>query len=152
MKKTMMCCTAAFLALSLFGAGCASAPKYTQAQLNAIETRVVDADLNETFNAVSNALFDAGYTIKMSDRQAGLITGEKAKDMSSARFWWGSYIKDIEYAISVHVRETSPKQCTVRIKTSENGEPQVNKEAIDQLWVLMQRQVLMKEPVSISKN
>ena len=45
------------------------------------------------FNAVSNALFDAGYTIKMSDRQAGLITGEKAKDMSSARFGGGHILK-----------------------------------------------------------
>lgn len=149
MKKSNCFCNAVFLLLSVFLAGCQSSPKYTQAQLNAMETRVVDADLDETFNAVSNALFDAGYTIKMSDRQAGLITGEKAKDMSSARLWWGSYIQDIQYAISIHVRETGAKQCSVRIKTAINGEPQVNKEAIDQLWILMQRQVLMKEPVSI---
>lgn len=149
MKISSTSYTVVLLVLPLLITGCQSSPKYTQAQLNAIETRIVDADLDETFNAVSNALFDAGYTIKMSDRQAGLITGEKSKDMSSARFWWGSYIEDVDYAVSVHVRETGPKQCTVRIKTAVNGESKVNKDAIDQLWILMQRQVLMKEPVKL---
>jgi hypothetical protein len=124
----------------------------SQSQLNAIETREVDADFNETFNAASGALFDAGYTIAMSDRQAGLLTGTKAKDMTAARMWYGAYIQDISFAASIFVRQTEPKRCSVRIKTSRNGEPKVDKKAIDELWLLMQRQVLMKEPLPLSNE
>ena len=128
--------------------GCNASNRLSQAQLNAIETREVDASMNETYNAASGALFDAGYTIAMSDRQGGLLTGTKATDKSAARFWISPYIEDIKFAVSIQIRETTPKICTVRIKTSINGAPKVDKKAIDELWVLMQRQVLMKEPLS----
>lgn len=132
---------------SLLVAGCATQPEYSQAQLNAIETREVDASFDETFNAASGSLFDAGYTISMSDRQAGLLTGTKAKDRSADRFWVSPSIQDIQYAASIYVKEIEPRRSSVRIKTSKNGESRVNKEAIDEIWILMQRQVLMKEPI-----
>jgi hypothetical protein len=129
--------------------GCNSSNQLSQAQLNAIETREVDASMGETYNAASGALFDAGYTIAMSDRQGGLLTGTKAHDRSDERFWVSPYIEDTKFALSIQIRETSPKACTVRIKTSINGAPKVDKKAIDELWVLMQRQVLMKEPLPL---
>jgi hypothetical protein len=46
------------------------------------------------------------------------------------------------------VRELTSKLSAVRVKTSYNGAPVVDKKVIDQIWVLMQRQVLMKEPIS----
>ena len=131
----------------LFLTGCNASNQLSQAQLNAIETREVDANINETYNAASGALFDAGYTIAMSDRQGGLLTGTKAIDRSSDRFWVSPYIEDTKFTVSMQIRETSPKVCTVRIKTSRNGASKVDKKAIDELWVLMQRQVLMKEPL-----
>lgn len=135
-------------ACALLLTGCAApAPQYSQAQLNAIETREVDASMNETFSAASNALFDAGYTIAMSDRQGGLITGSKAKDNSSARIF-NRDIRDTQFVMSMQIRETAPNRSAVRVKTSVNGEPRVDKKAIDQIWSLMQRQVLMKEPLS----
>jgi hypothetical protein len=130
-----------------FALGCSSAPKYTQAQLNAIESREVDADVAATFNAASGALFDAGYTIAMSDRQAGLITGTKADSKQSERIWISAGIEDVHFAVSIQIREAGPKRSIVRVKTSVNGEPRVDKKAIDEIWVLMQRQVLMKEPL-----
>lgn len=144
--------TAAILSLMLAGflGGCAaSAPRYSQAQLNAIESREVEASLDETFSAASNALFDAGYTIAMSDRQGGLLTGTKGKDNTAARIWVSPYIQDTHFTVSVQMRQQAPKLTVTRVKTSVNGEPYVKKEAIDQFWVLMQRQVLMKEPLPI---
>ena len=131
----------------ILSCGCASSPTYTQAQLNAIESREVDADVAATFNAASGALFDAGYTIAMSDRQAGLITGTKADSKKSERLWLSPGIEDDKFALSVQVQEAGQHRSSVRVKTSINGEPRVDKKAIDQIWVLMQRQVLMKEPV-----
>jgi hypothetical protein len=133
--------------LLLSTVGCAST-QLTQAQLNAIETRDVDASMSETFSAASNALFDAGYTIAMSDRQGGLLTGKKSQDKTSERIWVSPYIKDTEFTISMQVREIGPKRCAVRVKTAINGEQQVDQKAVDQIWTLMQRQVLMKEPLS----
>ena len=46
MNKIKTAYIAALLFVPVFTIGCQSTPKYTQAQLNAIETRVVDADLD----------------------------------------------------------------------------------------------------------
>lgn len=50
--------------------------------------------------------------------------------------------------MSLMVRRASPDRSSVRIKTSVNGQPRVDKEAIDQVWLLMQRQVLMSAPLA----
>lgn len=145
----VMCCGLLLVAVNLVGCATSahSPSRYTQAQLNAIETRDVDATFDETFSAASNALFDAGYTIAMSDRSAGLITGEAGKDNTAARFWVSPLIQDSRFRISMQVRQTAPKLCAVRVKTSSNGEPVVDKKAIDNIWTLMQRQVMMKAPL-----
>ncbi len=135
--------------ISAYIGACASQPKYTQAQLNSIETREVDASFDETYSAAANAIFDAGYTIAMSDRASGLITGEAGKDNSSARIWVSPAIADSQFRISMQIRAIDGRRTSVRIKTSTNGEPVVDKKAIDKIWTLMQRQVLMKEPAAI---
>lgn len=77
-----------------------STPNCTQAQLNAIESREFDANLDQTFAAASGALFDSGYIIAMSDRNAGLITGRKGKDRTLERVWIYPLIRDTEFAVS----------------------------------------------------
>jgi len=143
----------ATLLLLLLPAACSGPGKrpdrYSQAQLNAIETREVDASMDETYRAASGALFDAGYTILQSDRDAGLLTGEREVDRTAERIFISGWIKDTKYRMSIHVRETAPKRCDVRIKLSVNGQARVHKETVDEIWKLMQRQVLMKEPPEI---
>ena len=141
---TMLAGTAVLCAIA---AGCGG-QKLTQAQLNAIETREVEAGLEATFAAATGALFDAGYTIAMSDRQAGLLTGQKGKDRTFDRIMWSPSIGDDRFNISISMRSMGDNRTAVRVKTSVNGEPKVDKKAIDQIWNLMQRQVLMKEPLS----
>jgi hypothetical protein len=113
----------------------------TQSQVNAIETRVVEASMDETFTAASHALFDAGYQIAMSDRTGGLLTGTKI--VKAGAFQIPAVLR---YALSIQIRKTRSRNCEARIHTTVNGEARVDKEAIDQIWVLMQRQVLMKGP------
>ena len=137
------------LGLVLCVVGCSSRPTLTQAQMNALENREVDASFKATFNAASNALFDAGYTVSMSDREGGLLSGTKSNNRRAERRWFGDQtIEDDHYTISIQVRETNESRCSVRVKTAVNGEPVTNKKAIDELWVLMQRQGLMKEPTT----
>ncbi len=134
-------------------AGCVLfSPPLGQAQLNAIETREVDAGFDETFVAASGALFDAGYIIAMSDREGGLLTGTRSIDRSFQRRMMDSKIEDTHFAVSVMIRETGSDRCSVRIKTSVNGMQKVNKRVIDQIWVLMHRQVLMKAPLALESS
>lgn len=141
---------ALLLALLLPATGCTTdgvnAANLTQAQLNAIETREIEAGMEESFNAASGAMFDAGYTIAMSDKNAGLLTGRKGVDNTAARIWVSPVIQDTNYTLSVQLRSLGTARTAARVKTSTNGEPIVRKEAIDAFWVLMQRQVLMKAP------
>ena len=128
-------------------------PSLSQAQLNAIETRDVDAGFNDTFSAATGALFDAGYTISMSDRQAGLVTGTKSVDRSrQRRFSQDVTIEDTDYAVSILVRKYGPQRSSVRVKTSVNGQPVLDKQSIDQIWHLMQRQVLMTAPLVVEAD
>lgn len=148
MKMVTRCCLCIVpmaTAISL-GGGCA-APQMSQAQLNAIETREVDAGPEQTFGAASGALFDAGYTIAMSDRGGGLLTGTRGIDQTSARIWVSPAIEDTKFVISIQIRPIDANRSTVRVKTSKNGEPIVDQKAIDQIWLLMQRQVMMHEPL-----
>lgn len=135
------------VAAALVGCSSDSSPsRFTQAQLNAIETREIEAGQDESFAAASGAMFDAGYTISMSDRNAGLLTGKRGTDNTAARMWVSPYIRDTDFTISVQIRPLGPQRTAARVKTSVNGEPVVKKEAIDSFWTLMQRQVIMKAP------
>lgn len=138
---------------SLLTSGCQSpAPKLSQAQMNALETREVEASFDDTYRAASNAMFDAGYTIAMSDKSAGLLTGSRAKDRSADRMWVDRSIRDTLFLLSMQITSIDSKNCSVRVKTSVNGEARVNPQAINELWVLMQRQVMMKEPLPVSET
>ena len=135
------------LALCLVLIGCAGQPKYTQAQLNALETREIDADTDAAFTAASHALFDSGYTITMSDRMGGLLTGSKRHDNKRDRLFVKRSERWTEFSLSVQVRGVNPALSAVRVKTATNGEPRVDTRAIDEFWILMQRQVLINQPV-----
>jgi hypothetical protein len=133
-------------------AGCASQPVYTQAQLNAIETRSVEADFDETLDAASGALFDAGYIIAMSDREGGLITGTQTMQDTGWAAFWGTAPYFRSLAISIQIRSDTPDRSLVRIKTQVNGQTRVDKTAIEKIWVLMQRQVMMSATPHIDQG
>lgn len=135
------------LAAAVTLGGCRGGPTYTQAQLNALETREIEAPLAETFTAASNALFDAGYTISMSDRAGGLVTGTKRHDRKRDEMFVKKSERWREYTLSIQVRRLEPKLSAVRVKSAINGEPRVDPATINEFWVLMQRQVLMHEPL-----
>lgn len=143
-----LCSAAAAILL----AGCAAAPVYTQAQLNAIETRVVEAGAAETFDAASGALFDAGYIIAMSDRTGGLLTGTQVIEASGWDQFWGTAPYAKHLAMSVQVRAENDRQSLIRIKTQVNGRTKVDQAAINEIWVLMQRQVLMTAPLEPQRS
>ena len=126
--------------------------RFTQAQLNAIETREVEAGLDRTFDAAVSALLDAGYTIVHSDKHAGILTGARMIDRTAQRVFISSSIRDAQYTLTLLIKGLGPKRSSARIKLAYNGEARVDKETIDRVWVLMQRQVLMNDPPAIGRK
>jgi hypothetical protein len=123
--------------------GCAQ--PLTQNQLAAIETRIVDADRDRTYRSAAGALFDAGYVIHVSDVPGGILSAEHQVDNSMARALVHTAISDTHLQLSLHIKALAPGRTSVRVRTAVNGIPVVDKEAVDRIWILMQRQVILHE-------
>ncbi len=123
-----------------------------QAAMKLFETRTVNASLEEVFTAAAEALFDLGYVIKHSDKQSGILVGEKQdsrkEDRAAMAFWFGfaaaAAVQPIVYNLTLLVKPVDDNTSKVRIKTSIDGEPAFCKETIDKVWVYIERQVLME--------
>src|ERR1041385_6471703 len=53
--------------------GCQVDQKYSQTELNALQTREFDAPYDRAFDAAVGSLFDLGYTVLTSDKRGGLL-------------------------------------------------------------------------------
>lgn len=157
MKNTYITCLIFMLTISLSGcAYFAGIQPLNQAQITNFETRSIDASFESVYSAATEALFDLGYIIRHSEKASGLIMGEKAP---SERVWVpasqgkpGEYVdKQRVYSLTLLIRKDDVKSTNVRIKTSVNGEPKLNKQMVDQVWLYVDRQVMMgaEAPASV---
>ena len=149
---------ACLLALLLPLAACAG-PQYSKAQLDALEIRDTDAPPDRAFAAASNAVLDASYQVLLTDADAGLLTAMRRVDPSVAEhaavitlstlLTLGRGPVDAEpnyYALGIQVPPRPGGQSSVRIRTFGPRGATPNRDTIQQIWTLMERQVLMKEP------
>lgn len=127
-----------------------------QAQLTNFETRTVDAKFDDVYAAATEALFDLGYQIKHSEKASGLIVGEQHYNYSETVYLgkgiWDRRDKQRVYEITLLIKPEKKKSTNVRIKTSIDGQPRLNKDAIDKVWVYIDRQVLMASPPATQKT
>lgn len=145
--------------------GCETTQPMTVTQLDALQVREVEANPDRAFAAASSALFDAGYQIHVSDADAGLLTAERREDPSvatnaamiilSSILTRGTGAQDKPpdfHAVCIEVLPAGAERSDVRIRPYLNGQALSPKspgarDTVQELWTLMQRQVLMKEPV-----
>ncbi len=126
-------------------AGCStSGPILSPAEVNALEMREVDAGVAETFATASGALLRAGYDISLSDERGGLIVGRR-----SAEALAGEPGADADSAVSISIRRSGSNRSAVRIKTWIGDSRELDRGAIDEIWTLMQRRVLLNAPLAI---
>ncbi len=127
-----------------------------QAEIKNFETRTIDAKFDDVYAAATEALFDLGYQIKHSEKASGLIVGEQQHNYTESVYLgkgvWDKRDKQTFYDITLLIIPEDKKHTNVRIKTSINGEPKLNKDAIDKVWVYVDRQVLMESPPSSKKS
>ncbi len=130
-----------------------------QAEIKEFETRSVDAPFEKVYTAATGALFDLGYTIMHSDKQSGVLVGEKRQrnGESSMIFMPGapptrrpeSELYDF-LELTFLVQPAGKHKTDVRIKTDVNKERKLDAKAINEAWLYVQRQVMMNEGPSQS--
>lgn len=80
------------VAIAVSLGGCATTPKVnlTPLEIQQIQSRSFEADLNTTFRSVVSVFQDLGYTVKSADLSTGFITAESAaKSDEASQFWLG---------------------------------------------------------------
>lgn len=152
----MMMIVAAAAVLSGCGWLTSGSQQVGQAQIKNFETRSVDATFDSVYAAATEALFDLGYQIKHSEKASGLIVGEQRENFSETVYLgkgiWDRRDKQRIFEITLLIKSETKATTNVRIKTSVDGKPRLNKDAVDKVWVYIDRQVLMDAPPASGKK
>ena len=112
--------------------------KYSQTQLEALQTREFAANIDATFDAAVNALFDAGYTIRSSDKRGGFLSASRQGFDA-----WRGYTQGV---VQLKIEGAGNGRSSVRISTTDGGQQRVNKEQIDELLNLIDRRLVSGGP------
>ncbi len=142
--------------------GCAAKPPLSPTQMEALQTREVEAGADRAFAAATNAVLDAGYRLRMSDADAGILAAELRQDpavaanvgviVATALVTLGHAVADLPptyHELCVQVMPEGSGRSKVRIRSYLNASAAHEPEVVEQIWTLMQRQVLMKEPSGV---
>lgn len=95
-------------------------PQKTSLEIQAVQSRIFDADKKVTFNAVMSILQDLGYIIGSASFETGFITAEspsKEADHGAAIIAkiFGGVRTEGKTAVTVSIEEISPKKTRVRL-------------------------------------
>lgn len=133
-RAALACMSAAMMAAIGQSGGCAADRQYTQTELNTLQSRDFDASYETAYTATINALFDGGYIIRSSDKDAGFIAASRTQGNG----WSGFQFQGVQVKVGAAGRRTS-----VRISNTDGmGQQQVNKEVIDELFNLIERRLV----------
>lgn len=140
---------AAPLLLAVALAGCqAPPPPMPAAQRIALETRHFDQPRDAVARAAATALLDAGYIIRSSDFEAGLICGERraayAQEAHYARGGGLGAPPSITDLAVVWVHADAPG-AGARLHLESCGAPMLDPAAYDALWRQIDARLLPKE-------
>lgn len=113
---------------------CAADKQYSQTELSALQSREFDASYDATYTAAINALFDAGYIIRSSDKDAGFV--------AAARTAGEAFSGYSHHGVQVKI-DAAGRRTNVRVGTTDGmGQQKVNKEVIDELLNLIDRRLV----------
>jgi hypothetical protein len=105
--------------------GCTTDTRYSQPQLDALQTRELDVPADRAYAGVIGALLEQRYQIAESDMDGGLLVATS----TSGDAWAGYYRSMVQIA----VQSTGASSSSVRISTSWGGQTRVDKEKIAHL-------------------
>jgi hypothetical protein len=125
MSRSIGVAMALALLATLVCGGCQADQKYSQTELNALQTREFDAPFDRAFDGAVGALFDLGYTIFTSDKRGGLLSASGGRG-----------------SVQVKLDQLGPSKTSVRVSTLQGGQARVDKERIDELLNTIDRRLL----------
>ena len=116
---------AALVVAALLTAGCATDTRYSQAQLDAIQTRELDVPAGRAYAGVIGALLEQRYQIAESDMEGGLLVATRTYGDA-----WSGYRQSM---VQIAVQATGAASSSVRISTSSGGQTRVDEDQIARL-------------------
>jgi hypothetical protein len=147
----------------------------TQLGKRAIETRYIDSNFDIAYKSATHAFFALGFTIKHSEKAAGIIMGTNETSNSEGRagktaayglgygLGWiipgagllgnagelidtSNHRKEITLFLDKGVND---KRTTMRIQMIINGEPQIDPKTVDSIWIVTQREAMVTSGVNV---
>ncbi|MHC5048910.1 MAG: hypothetical protein ACYTGY_20590, partial [Planctomycetota bacterium] len=115
----------AVVVAALLCVSCTTDTRYSQAQLDALQTRELDVPAGRAYAGVIGALLEQRYQIAESDMAGGLLVATTTYGDA-----WSGYYRSM---VQIAVQPTGPSTSSVRISTSSGGQTRVNKEKIARL-------------------
>jgi hypothetical protein len=116
--------TAMVLAAGL-SVSCTTDARYSQAQLDAIQTRQLDVPADRAYAGVIGALLEQRCQIAESDMEGGLLVATSTHGDA-----WSGYRRSI---LQIAVQATGASSSSVRISTSSGGQTRVDEDRIARL-------------------
>ncbi|MHC4992850.1 MAG: hypothetical protein ACYTGC_17905, partial [Planctomycetota bacterium] len=117
--------TVAFAVAATLWGGCTADKHFSQAQLDAIQSRQLDVPAERAYRAVIGALLQEEYQIIESDMEGGLLVAREIEGNS-----WDGYSQSL---VQIAVTPTGPSSSSVRISTSSGGQTRVDESRISLL-------------------
>lgn len=139
-----------FLTVSVacFLTGCAT---LTQSEIKFLESRELDLSYNEAYRAAANGLFSLGFTINHSDKESGILTGER-HDPRTGRKITNTILFGVlglaatqssDHAISFMLTSLDAETTELRMKVVQNGRPVIDRTLMTKIWQRIERESML---------
>jgi hypothetical protein len=126
-------------------AGWGPAGGMSQGEIKQLESRLIDGPFERVYEAAVETLFDLGYTVSHSDKESGIIVGEKQKQRLLLLSEQAAGAREFDaFQVTLLVRPKGKKQTKVRIKTARNKKNRFNKNAVNKVWNHLENEIMLE--------
>ena len=159
--------------------GCQTTPNNPgQLMTRAIETRYIESNFEIAYTAASHAFFALGFTIKHSEKGAGIIEGEIQTSNAAGRMEqegiatgamgvaalipYASFLSPLQLLVDTSAikREITlllqkgpdDKRTKMRIQMVINGKAQIDPKVVDAIWIVTQREAMVTSGIDVPED
>ncbi len=124
----------------------------TQAEIKALETREMDLPYSDAYRAAANGLFSLGFTIGHSDKESGIVTGQRHDPQTGLKVANAIFFGIIglaatgerNEAVSFMVSALEPNVTQLRMKVVINGKPIADRKLMTEIWQRIEREAMLE--------
>lgn len=142
-------CVLAAAVLTVAGSGCAT---LTQSEIKFLETRELDLSYDDAYQAAANGLFSLGFTINHSDKESGILTGQRHDPRTGLKITntilFGllglAATQSSDQAITFMLTSLEPEVTELRMKIVRDGKPAVDRKLMTKIWQGIEREAMLE--------